>query len=242
MSDNLKNIEDQVDIDIDPAGAPGSILALNHNEILKDILNSTGKYTGAPYTAKKDESVVPTGIFSWNGNAMNVVTPFVITISKLTIDLNDIGKLLDVMPAKGIIKFKDYVGRSVYLEYISHVAGVDLSANDVYNITVKGFVENPNYIYQNAEQQIAVLEFFIGSAVTHIDTFVATHGQTEYDVQSGSISDNGLWTAQVGSALLNSTTGITSFVNGGISINFAIGKVTFITPLQGGTQVIIKYN
>ena len=75
-----------------------------------------------------------------------------------------------------------------------------------------------------------------------VENFVASHNQSSFFVSENAIDDDGLWSVQVGSALLNSTTGITSFVNGGITINFVTGEITFINPLQGGTQVIIKYN
>lgn len=73
-------------------------------------------------------------------------------------------------------------------------------------------------------------------------SFSATHNQVVQVVPSGVISDDGLWSVQVGSFLLNSTTGITSFAGGGITINFITGQITFNEPLQGGTQIIIKHN
>lgn len=75
-----------------------------------------------------------------------------------------------------------------------------------------------------------------------VDVFIATQGQTSYTVSNGQIADNGLWTVQVGSELWNSTTGITSFTDGNVSITFATGVITFNIPLEAGTQVIIKYN
>ena len=75
-----------------------------------------------------------------------------------------------------------------------------------------------------------------------VDSFVATHNQTSFTVTNAGILDDGLWSVQVGSALLNSTTGMTDFVNGGITIDFATGEITFLNAIQGGTQVIIKYN
>jgi hypothetical protein len=75
-----------------------------------------------------------------------------------------------------------------------------------------------------------------------VDAFVATVDQATHTVADGNFVDDGLWSIQVGSGLLNSTTGVTAFVNGGITINFVTGVITFLTLLQGGTQVIIKYN
>lgn len=74
------------------------------------------------------------------------------------------------------------------------------------------------------------------------EVFVATHNQTSFIVSETNILDDGQWSVQVGSGLLNSTTGVIATVNGGITINFATGEITFNTPLQGGTQVVVKYN
>ena len=75
-----------------------------------------------------------------------------------------------------------------------------------------------------------------------VESFVASHNQTSVTVVNNAVIDDGLWSVQVGSMLLNSTTGITAFTNGGITINFATGEITFLSALQGGAQVIIKYN
>jgi len=82
----------------------------------------------------------------------------------------------------------------------------------------------------------------IDSDPLKVESFVASHNQTSVTVANNVIIDDGLWSIQVGSMLLNSTTGITAFVNGGITINFATGEITFLSALQGGAQVIIKYN
>jgi hypothetical protein len=157
MADNLKLIEERIDVDIDPTGAPGSILAENHNEIEKEILRKSGKYTGSPFTAKKQLSVFPSGTLSWNSNAMNNVSEFTITTSKLTSDLTDFGKVLETMGSGDLIQFKDYSGRTVFLEFQSFTPGTDTSSNAVYNVAVKGFAENLNYTYQINETATAVL-------------------------------------------------------------------------------------
>jgi hypothetical protein len=72
--------------------------------------------------------------------------------------------------------------------------------------------------------------------------FEAIIDQVTYTVAEGNFKDDGLWLVQVGSYLLNSTTGVTAFEHGGITIDFQTGTITFNTPLQGGTQVLIKYN
>jgi hypothetical protein len=78
-------------------------------------------------------------------------------------------------------------------------------------------------------------------SVKNVVRFTATAGQTVYNLP-GAIVDDGLWTVQVGSELWNSTTGITSFTDGNISIAFGTGVITFNYALDLGTQVIIKYN
>jgi hypothetical protein len=72
--------------------------------------------------------------------------------------------------------------------------------------------------------------------------FEATADQVTHTVDQGNFKDDGLWLVQVGSWLLNSTTGVTAFEHGGITINFETGTITFNTSLQEGTQVLIKYN
>lgn len=74
------------------------------------------------------------------------------------------------------------------------------------------------------------------------ERFISSDGQTEKQVAGLAITDNGLWSVQVGAELWNSRTGITSFADGLISIDFATGTITFHEPLELGTHVIIKYN
>lgn len=78
--------------------------------------------------------------------------------------------------------------------------------------------------------------------IVKVESFVATAGQTLKIVTNAVIVDNGLWTVQVGTELWNSTTGITGFIDGLITINFATGAITFNSALQAGQHVIIKYN
>ena len=75
-----------------------------------------------------------------------------------------------------------------------------------------------------------------------VEKFTATAGQTLYTVGNAAVVDDGLWSVQVGSYLLNSTTGVTSFTDGGITINFTNGQITFNEALRLGESVIVKYN
>lgn len=74
------------------------------------------------------------------------------------------------------------------------------------------------------------------------ESFTATLNQVTKIVNAGVILDDGFWSVQVGSELWNSTTGVTAFAEGNISITFASGTITFNIPLNEGTQVIIKHN
>lgn len=158
--DNLKTLEQLIEQQIDPNGAPGSILAQNHQNILKEVLSKVGKWTGSPYLAKKNPTTFTPGTFSWNNNALNNTNDFNITVSKKTADLNDVGLILQTMVLGDIIQFKDFVGRSVFLTYKSHVSGTDAGSNAIYTITVAGSADNPNYVYQDIETQIAVLSYY----------------------------------------------------------------------------------
>lgn len=174
MSDNIKAIEQRVDLEIDPNGAPGSILATNHNGILKEVLSKVGKYSGSSYNANKTLAVFPSGSMSWNNNAMNTVVDFTITVSKLTAELNDFGELLNRIEKGALMRFKDYVGRNVYLLFQSFVAGVDGSANDIYTITVKGVAQNVNYTYQVNEVEPCMIS--IESSSSTESSVIIGHG------------------------------------------------------------------
>lgn len=188
--DNLKAIETRVDADINPAGAPGSITAQNHNEILKDVLSKLGKYTGSPYLANKILTVFPSGSMSWNNNAMNNVLNFTITVSKLTADLNDFGEVLSRSKIGSLMRFKDYAGRSVDLLFQSYVAGVDGSANDIYVITVKGVAQNINYTYQDAEIEPCV--FSVSGSASNESSNVIPDGKVQIFKGSGNLVVDGV--------------------------------------------------
>ena len=161
--DNLNTLETNIDDKITNAGGPGSILAADHNAILKEFARKSGKYTGAPFKARKepDLGVVPAGSMFWNNNALNTTADFIITISKITSDLNDIGILLDKMTTDSLIRFKDYSGRSAFFDYKSHVADLDSNNDDIYNITISGYADNTNYNYQVSDDEICVFDFII---------------------------------------------------------------------------------
>lgn len=157
--DNFKILEQTVDQDINPNGAPGSILAANHNNILKTLFSMVGKYTGSPFLSRKNVTVFTPGLFSWDGNPLNRIQDFTVTMSKKTADLNDVGLILETLVLGDIIQFKDYVGRAVFLVYQSHISDADGSGNPTYIVTVKGLADNPNYVYQENETVVCVLSY-----------------------------------------------------------------------------------
>lgn len=160
MSDNLKTIEQDVVDFIDPNGPPQSILAQNHQKILKDVLLKTGKYTGFSFFAKNSITSFSPGSFSWESNPMNNTSFFDIKISKLTSDLNNIGVILDTLNKGDYIKFKDYNGRSGMFIYNSHSESLDADNNQVCIINIKAVEGNVNYIYQLQETNVCVIDFF----------------------------------------------------------------------------------
>lgn len=162
MADNLKITTGNVDTAINPSAGVGEIKAQDHNNLLKEILAKVGKFTGSPFLAQSDTNsgVVPVGVLVWNNNAFNNTTAFELTVAKKTADLNDIGIILGVINSGSLIHFKDFVGRSCFLEYVSHVAATDTGGGAIYRITVKGDADNSNYAYQAAEQEPCVIEFF----------------------------------------------------------------------------------
>lgn len=163
MADNLKLTQQNIDAAINPSAPIGGIKAVYHNAVLKEVLNKVGRYTGLPFLAQDTEDpggIIPTGTFVWGNNPMNQTTPFVVRVSKQTADTNDVGTLLNTVLNGSTIRFKDYVGRSVYLLYQSHIATVDGIGNDVYDITVIGVAENINYTYQPGEKEVCIIEFY----------------------------------------------------------------------------------
>ncbi len=85
-------------------------------------------------------------------------------------------------------------------------------------------------------------DFDTSPGIKFVESFSATAGQTIYNVSQGVIANDGLWSCQVGSELWNSTTGLTGFTGGALTIDFINGTITFNFALSIDTQVIFKYN
>lgn len=162
MSDNLKQLQRDVAVAINPTGPPSSILAENHKNVLLQAIAKSGKYTGFPFVAKleSDAGIIPNGTLVFNGNAFNEDSDFTLSLSKFSADMNDIGHYLLLLSTNSIIHFKDFVGRSAIFSFKSYLPDVDDAGNPIYNIVVTGKIDNSNYVYQVAEQEICMIEFF----------------------------------------------------------------------------------
>lgn len=182
--DNLKDLQDQIESQIDPNGAPGSILAENHKNRLIDVMSKSGKYVGSPYLANKELNVFPIGTMSFESNPLNNINEHQLIFAKKNLDLNDFGLYLNTLILGDFIKFKDFVGRSVFYEYQSHVAGKDQVDGDVYIVSVKGLADNPGYTYQDTENPIAVFSVLKAKSVgpTLLSNFTDDIGATEIEV------------------------------------------------------------
>lgn len=162
MADNLKVLKQNLDNAIDPNAGIGQILAQDHNDVITEFINKSGKYAGLTYKAVSDgaNGVIPIGTFSWNGNAMNQTGTFILSLSTKTTDLNIVTPLFDNLIQDDLIKFKDFVGRSVLLKYKSHTIGQDTSNNDIVLLSVESLPGNVNYTYQSSENEPCVLDFY----------------------------------------------------------------------------------
>jgi len=185
MSDNIKLIEDSVNQTLDKNLGISGIKVDNHKAFVLQMLSKLGKYTGFPFVAINESplGVTPSGSFSWNNNPMNETNDFVVTFSKNTIDNNDIGFLLSKLSVGDLIKFKDYEGRSVFLEYKSYITDVDSSNNDVYNVTVSGLAENTNFAYSSTTQQLCVVDFYMSGGANSSTNKIIIDGY-EFDFKA----------------------------------------------------------
>lgn len=161
MADNFDQFEQSAEQILDNTRGPGAILAEEHKSLLFELSQKAGKYTGLAFKARKEPvaGVVPVGTFFWNSNALNTTTDFTVTFSGKTADLNDPGLVLNKLQNGDIIHFKDYAGRSAYFIFKSVAAGTDSGGAVKYDVVLAGVADNSNYIYQAADDQIAVIEF-----------------------------------------------------------------------------------
>lgn len=165
MADNLKQLIENVDLVIPINGGVASVKTANHNPLEKEIISKVGKNTGLPFLAGRTpiNGEVPNGSMFWNGYIMNNVNYFDIILSKKTLDGNEVARILDFYSEGSIIHFKDFVGRSIMLEYSNYIEEVTGSGQEYLVITVKGFEENIDYAYQVGEFESCIIEFLSGN-------------------------------------------------------------------------------
>lgn len=162
MSENLKQIEDDVIVQIPATGSPGDITGQNHQNLLKAFLNASGKFTGFVFDAIAD-GVPTTGKFSWMDTPMNEPSPFVVKFHEETGNGQKILNIIQQLRVNDYIKFKDYQGRVAVLKYVSHGSATE-SGQNIINVTVTGLPENPSVAYVGAETFSCVFEFFTQGA------------------------------------------------------------------------------
>lgn len=162
MADNLKVLKQNLDLAIDPNAEPGGIKAQDHNDVFTEFINKAGKYTGMPYRSNKEvaNNIFVPGDFSWNSNNFRTLTNFQITFAQKSFDLNDLKHVLSTMTDGSVIRFKDYVGRSVMLRFVSYIQDLDDNDNIIYHVTVKGYSDNINYSYQENETEFCMFDFY----------------------------------------------------------------------------------
>lgn len=183
MANDLIQLEQEVIQYIDPNGAPGSILAENHQNLLKAVLGNVGRMTGLQFKARKEapSGIVSPGYLIWNANNLNNTDPFILTVSEITLDNQKIVRVLTRLKKGDLIKFKDTKGRTVFLEFDKYSEDTDAGTNVVYNLVVKGFAENINYLYQETEVLDCMLEIFPANIETGLNAVQNSIQQTKLD-------------------------------------------------------------
>ena len=168
MADNFVQIVEDVELYIDPNGAPGSILAQNHQNILKDILNKAGKYVGSSYKANKNiTGVFSNGQMSFNNNALNSSGNLTFSFSKISSDNLDLKNTLSQMMTGNLIVLKDFAGRAAQYKFVSYTED---NVKMTYEVVLVAVLGNPNYTYQESETLISIFSFNPASLNTDIIT------------------------------------------------------------------------
>jgi len=154
--DNLSALATLIGQQIDPLGADGSILAVNHRDRLIEVMTKAGKYTGNFFQAELSRTSYPSGTLSWNNASMNQAT-FEMIVSENTSDLNDFGDIVENVGGITLIRFKDFAGRSS-LYFLRNMVSEQLNGEKVYRLTLESFDTNPTYTYQPTEKMICSLD------------------------------------------------------------------------------------
>lgn len=159
MADNLEQVEQDIDTFIDANGAPQSIKASNHNNLLKQVLSKTGKYVGSSYVAQKEiVGELSNGQFSFEGNGLNPSSEVTFAFAQLNADNLDMLETFKRLTPGTIIFFKDYAGRAAQFSFKSFTFNATRKA---YIVTVENFDGNPEYTYQDDESRVCVFSYLI---------------------------------------------------------------------------------
>ncbi|MGB0896916.1 MAG: hypothetical protein ACPGRW_06310 [Flavobacteriaceae bacterium] len=174
MADNFKQTVNNIEVQIDPNGAVGSIKALNHQNILKDILNKVGKYSGLPYVANKNlTGTYSNGQMSFNNHSLNSTGNLTFSLAKKNADNLDIATMLGKLTQGDIIVFKDFVGRAAQFLFVSFVAN---NTKGSYDLTVTAITDNINYTYQDTEVEICVFSFLTSAPSSMANDIITLSG------------------------------------------------------------------
>lgn len=155
--DNLKQISEKVNTDIDPNGAPESILAQNHNDILQTFLRASGKYANLPYMIRGSwNNVVTPGTIYFNGALNATVVGFVSLLSSDNVPMDEIFNIYQI---GDIFHIKDFEGRSSYFTISNIIPQNDSVGTPYMMFVLEPFASNSNHVYQQADPMIGVIEF-----------------------------------------------------------------------------------
>ena len=161
METNLKILKGKIDEAINPNAGVGEILAEEHNKVLTETLESTGKYIGFNFNVtKKTTNVVLPGEIVFGNNAINEGSFFILKISNKDKFNLDPGVVIQNLSSSAFLSFKDFNGNASIYEFQSYTSQVDTNGNPYYAVTLKSVTSNSNYAYQEDDLEDCVLNFF----------------------------------------------------------------------------------
>lgn len=155
MADNLNLIKEKVDEKIVNTRGLGAIKALEHNDILTDVLNKCGKYIGLFYKAKLTNTAIAVGQMSWENNAMDA-SDFQIVVAELDESGIDIGLFLNSAVGTSYLKIKDQSGRNALYQFVQIA-----KEGATYRINLKSIQSNPSYSYTAIEEHMCAIELYL---------------------------------------------------------------------------------
>lgn len=240
MADNLEQLKQDVETFIDPNGAPQSIKALNHQNLLKEVLSKTGKYVGASYVAQKEiVGELSNGQFSFEGNDLNPSTEVTFAFAQLNADNLDLMPTLQRLVKGSIIFFKDYTGKAAQFRFLSYVFD---NTRKAYLVTVENFDGNPEYTYQDDESQICIFSFVSRSSNFQVlnnaefRVHKLTTNEVFHTVEVNDVVTNGYFeddNALIQYAIYKNTLGDNDINNfGTLANNYTDGNYSSVKPVK----------